>query len=87
MRTRLGMMSCKGPHTTPWMAPQGGETSVRVIHLLEGERIVIECELESERTLAIPGEYPFTPSKRFRFRKERDEDVEGSPTMVEVIYV
>lgn len=86
MRTRLGMMSCKGPHTTPWMNPDGEETSVRVLHMVEGERVVAEIADESSVAFERPGTYPFHPSHRFRFIKERKQHVEGSPTMVEVIY-
>lgn len=84
---RLVMMSCKGPHTTPWMLPQGGERIVRILHLLAGEHVVIEqADQFSELVYSDPGEYIFVPESRFRVRKELDAEVVGSPTIVEVLY-
>lgn len=85
MRTRLAMLACVGPHTTPWMLPQGGESHVRIMNLMDGERIVVESESSVEAVHDSPGTFIFQPASRFRFRKERDI-TEGSPTLVEVLY-
>lgn len=86
MRTRLAMMSCKGPYTTPWMATEGGESGLRIIFLMEGEHVTVEDGAETHR-FDSPGEFPFHPSgPRIRFSKERLPGVEGSPTLVEVLY-
>lgn len=86
MRTRLAMMNCKGPHTTPWMSPQGGESGVRVLHLVEGEVVTVEEEDGTLTLVSSPSEFPFQPSSRFRFKKDYSEGVIPSPTLVEVLY-
>lgn len=86
MRTRLAMLACKGPHTTPWMAPQGGESAVRVLHLVEGEVVLVEEDGGTLIQVSSPGEYPFQPASRFRFQKVREEETLPSPTLVEVLY-
>lgn len=87
MRTRLAMMQCTGPHTTPWMIPQGDESRVRIMHIVQGEEVVVEEDgVEPKVSHTAPGEYHFQPASRFRFVKNRQPDVSGSPTMIEVLY-
>ena len=68
------------------MLRQGGESRIRILHLVEGERIVLDIEGMDERPIFDSvGEFPFRPDGPFRLSKERDIP-EGSPTLVEVLY-
>ena len=87
MRSRLAMVSCKGPHTTPWMLPQGGECRLRILHMMDGEKVVLlEEGVAGEKVYNSVGEFPFHPEGKFCFAKHRDAEVLGSPTIVEVLY-
>ena len=53
---------------------------------MEGERIIAE-DGDVRHCFDAPGEFPFRPSgSKMRFIKERLPEVEGSPTLVEVLY-
>jgi len=87
MRTRVAMVACRGPHTTPWMNPQGGETGVRILHLEPGgEVVLIEDGSANEVAYSEVGEYPFRPKARFQIRKTPPTGEKGFPTLVEVLY-
>ena len=79
------MVACEGPHVTPWMNVQGGESRVRILYLGEGESITVKDEV-SEQTYTEPGEFPFSPVGKFCVRKDRSDEVRPFPTMVEVLY-
>lgn len=86
MRSRLVMMSCVGPYTTPWMSLEGGEAKLRVLFLMPGEEVVLEQDGGSREAFQSAGEYPFRPGDKYRLHKIRPSDVQGAPTLVEVLF-
>lgn len=81
------MLGCKTSASGPWARPNGKELGLRIIHLLKGERVLVETE-QSVFHFNEPGSFPLgqlATASRYRVCKEVDEGVEGSPTIVEVI--
>ena len=53
---------------------------------MDNEEVVLEQEDDPEVIFKSPGEYHFHPSGSYRFRKTRPENMDGSPTQVEVVF-
>lgn len=88
MRTRLALVSCLSSLEGAWTLAQGNEAALRVVHLLDGERVRLEVDGQQPYLLNQPGEFPIQIRKGTKYRvcKEVDTSVEvPSPTFAEVL--
>lgn len=90
-RTRVALVACMSATEGPWTLAKGNESGIEIIHLLEGERIRLDIEVEKSLTslfFAEPGSYPvgFMDAERYRVSKELGDEVDRpAPTIVRIL--
>ena len=86
MKTRLVLVTCYKDFQGPWVRARGDETGIRVLNLADGERIVVDRELNGslEPTL-ISSNGTFPLAKGWERLKVRKEGLMNSPTRVDLI--
>jgi len=90
--TRLALVACIDETDGPWTRAKGNEVGVNVVHLMRGERVLIEMEGRfqhaSRRIFDYhdPGSFPldFSGCDRYRVCK-KVTGVDSAPTTVEII--
>lgn len=90
MATRVALVACSESTEGPWTLAKGNESGIKIVHLLEGERVSLEVKVDGIYGVATfdqPGSFPLPWSRfdKYRIVKEVDSGVRGSPTTVEVI--
>lgn len=92
MRSRVAMVGCKEMPEGPWILAKGNEVGLKIVHLMEGERIGLELRYSGRCESHIfkdPGQFPFPSNgqtlEKYQINKHVDEGVDPSPTRVEVL--
>lgn len=90
MATRLALVACSESTEGPWTLAKGNERGIKIVHLVEGERVSLEVKIDSVYGVAFfdqPGSFPLPWERidKYRVSKEVSLNVRGSPTTVEII--
>ena len=90
MAMRVALVACTDATEGPWTFARGNETAIKIVHLVSGERVVVDMkvgDLSENTTFDQPGTFPL-PWKRmekYRVIKQVDDGVRPSPTTVEIV--
>lgn len=89
MAFRLALVACSAALEGPWTLAKGNEVGLEVIHLMEGERVRLDMESDTEPLVQYhydqPGSFPvFFAGRRYRVSKEVTGD-NNSPTIVKIL--
>ena len=90
MATRMALVACDTTTEGPWTLAKGNEKGIKIIHMVEGERVSLEVEVDGVSNIVTfdqPGSFPLQLDifSRYRVLKQVDDAVRGSPTTVEII--
>lgn len=90
MATRIALVACTNKTDGAWSSAKGNERAIKIIHLVDGEHVVLEAEigdLRHQEEFSVPGVFPlpFRRMERYRVGKWVDDGVKPSPTTVEII--
>lgn len=90
MATRVALVACMNAAEGPWTLAKGNETGVKIVHLVDGERVGVEMkigDLSDTHFFGLPGTFPlpWKRMERYRVIKQVDDGVRPSPTTVEIV--
>jgi hypothetical protein len=90
MKTRLALFACYSNTEGPWTRAKGNELGIQILHMVEGEYIMVEMEIGDLKDTVVfnsPGVFPL-PWKRldkYRVIKKVTDGVAPAPTTVEIV--
>lgn len=90
MATRMALVACTNATEGPWTLSKGNESAIKIVHLVDGERVVLDMrigDLSDTHQYDLPGTFPLPWKRMDRYRviKEVDDGVRPSPTTVEIV--